>query len=204
MNYLSIDPSTRSIAYAVFNENEVLMVGKVNTNLYSLVKEKILENLVKEHDINGIFVETQYGFHSPSQNEDENKSNQDGNIRIAEITGAIYQFCADRDMVFSGIKPYKWQTAILKRFSLACNNYRDLRNNECNNLLSRKETKRISTDFASSVIGKHILDNDMADAVCIAVYSQFLINKGFIKKIKQPRIKHEVVFSKTTLRRSVA
>jgi hypothetical protein len=190
-NFLAIDPSVRAIAYTVFNEKEILLTGKIYANLYSLVKQNVLSDLVKKHNINGgIFIETQYSIGTskiPDSSFIENLDGGHGNIRIAEIIGAVYQFCANRNIPFFGIKPYKWQSQLISPERKIGNNYRNNPN------FTRSFIKKMSIKHATEIFQKHILDSDMADSVCIADYAmRFLLRNIKTKQKKEAKIKHKI------------
>ncbi|MEM3830366.1 MAG: hypothetical protein QXP36_14310 [Conexivisphaerales archaeon] len=172
--FLAIDPSTKSVAYSVFNEKgEILEYGKIEESFFRFVSKNYLYQLIIDKKINEVFIEGQFSKADVGVTQ--------SSVGISYLIGAIFQFCYSHKIPATIIQPYKWQSFLF--FHENASSYRkSFFLNQSQNI-SRGRLKQLSCNLASNLIQKKINDNDIADSICLAIYcNKVIVNNRNISK----------------------
>ena len=167
----SIDASTNSIAFAIFNERTLERYGKINfvgTNTYEKVVDSARKSLgiFKLFSVYSIVIEHTVYMNSPKTAAD-----------LALVQGAILGSAGINGVKISGsINPITWQTFIgngklSTQDKLAIVNANPGKSKSWYKTKERELRKQKTINFVNINYDTNISDNDVADAIAIGHYS---------------------------------
>ena len=178
--FISIDASTNSIAFAVFQNDELFKYGKINfegKTTYQKVVDasKKLYSFFNEFDqFTHVVIEQTAFLNSPKTLSD-----------LAMVQGAIIGVIGMTGNVYvNSVPPIAWQTFIKNgrlttpEKQLIRNEYPG-RSDAWYKNREREFRKQRTIDFVNKRYGKSVSDNDVADAIGIGHYAIFNWEKLF-------------------------
>lgn len=163
----SIDASTNSIAFAIFNNSKLEVSGKLNfvgTNIYEKVKDAALKtkHFFDLYKIDAVVIEHTVFINSP-------KTAADLALVQGAILGALWN-CGVKDV--GAVSPITWQSYIgnkkmTKEEKILLKAQNPGKSDSWLKTYERNLRKQKTINFVNINYDKNLTDNDVADAVAI-------------------------------------
>jgi Holliday junction resolvasome RuvABC endonuclease subunit len=168
----TIDASTNSLAFAIFNEDKLVRFGKINfegSNNYSKVRDSARKSMslfsqLKE-EIDAVVIEHTVFMNSPKTQAD-----------LALVQGALLGAAAQNGIKLSGaVNPVAWQSFIgngktSKEAKLEMRKENPGRSESWYKNQEREVRKQKTINFVNINYDVNVSDNDVADAIGIGHY----------------------------------
>lgn len=167
-NICSIDASTNSLAFAIFNKEELVACGKIvfkGATIFDKVRDAARKTgeLLKHFDIDAIVIEHTVFLNSPKTMND-----------LAMVQGALLGSAGIRKV--KTINPIAWQTFIgngklTKDAKVIIRNNNPGKSESWYKQHERELRKQKTINFVNINYDKNLSDNDVADAIGIGHYA---------------------------------